>query len=56
VFAWALQYVDPERREQWVKDLDAPFPWEKTAVPSKDRPPPGWSDDDGFADLMGKVG
>lgn len=29
IYRWALQRIDPEKREQWEFDLDAPLPWEK---------------------------
>jgi hypothetical protein len=32
-----VKRIDPEKREQWEFDLDAPLPWQKDRAPSQEQ-------------------
>ena len=33
VYSWAIQRVDPEKVEQWITDLNAPY-WSRKPTPA----------------------
>jgi hypothetical protein len=37
VYTWAVKRIDPEKREQWEFDLDAPLPWSANQEPSQEQ-------------------
>lgn len=37
IYAWAVPRIDPEKREQWEYDLDAPLPWAVNQEPSAEQ-------------------
>jgi hypothetical protein len=36
VFAWAVERIDPEKREEWIESLNYPLPGETVHRPSRD--------------------
>lgn len=35
VFAWCLTRIQPEQREEWIRDLEAPLPGQVQASPAQ---------------------
>lgn len=54
VFAWCVGLIHPDKREEWLYQLEAPLPWEdaKKAAPSETDLQ---KESDMFMDLMQSV-
>lgn len=37
VYVWAIKRLDPEKREQWEAEMDAPLPWQINKAPSQEQ-------------------
>lgn len=51
VYAWCIERIPEERVEEWVFQLNAPFPWEAEKVMAATTT---W-EDDGFMEAMGQL-
>lgn len=50
VYAWCLTQIDPEKREEWIRDLNEPFPGQEPTPQQVER------EMDDFTTVMGMLG